>query len=81
MGAYKRAYARIRRLSAQMFTLGGNSTMVAVATIVSMPAATKAQQNVFALYHSNNPHRPPDGAVNTDHTKVSDYKNHENNCL
>ena len=31
---------------------GGNRTMVAAATIVSMAAAKKAQQNVFALYHS-----------------------------
>ena len=29
--------------------------MVAAATIVSMAAAKKAQQNVFALYHSYNP--------------------------
>ena len=35
-------------------TTGGNRTMVAVATIVSMVAAKKAQQNVFALYHSYN---------------------------
>ena len=28
--------------------------MVAAATIVSMAAAKKAQQNVFALYHSYN---------------------------
>ena len=33
---------------------GGNRTMVAAATIVSMAAAKKAQQNVFALYHSYN---------------------------
>ena len=33
---------------------GGNRTMVAAATIVSMAAAKKAQQNVFALYHSHN---------------------------
>ena len=32
----------------------GNRTMVAAATIVSMAAATKAQENVFALYHSYN---------------------------
>ena len=33
---------------------GGNRTMVAAAAIVSMAAAKKAQQNVFALYHSYN---------------------------
>ena len=33
---------------------GGNRTMVAAATIVNMAAAKKAQQNVFALYHSYN---------------------------
>ena len=33
---------------------GGNRTMVATATIVSMAAAKKAQQNVFALYQSYN---------------------------
>ena len=33
---------------------GGNRAMVAAATIVSMAAAKKAQQNVFALYHSYN---------------------------
>ena len=33
---------------------GGNRTMVAAATIVSMAAAKKAQQNVFTLYHSYN---------------------------
>ena len=33
---------------------GGNRTMVAAATIVLMAAAKKAQQNVFALYHSYN---------------------------
>ena len=33
---------------------GGNRTMVAAATIVSMAAAKKAQQNVFALYYSYN---------------------------
>ena len=33
---------------------GGNRTMVAAATIVSMAAAKKARQNVFALYHSYN---------------------------
>ena len=32
----------------------GDRTMVAAATIVSMAAAKKAQQNVFALYHSYN---------------------------
>ena len=32
----------------------GNRTMVAAATIVSMVAAKKAQQNVFASYHSYN---------------------------
>ena len=32
----------------------GNRTMVAAATIVSMAAAKKAQQNVFALYHAYN---------------------------
>ena len=32
----------------------GNRTMVAAATIVSMAAAKKAQQNVFAFYHSYN---------------------------
>ena len=32
----------------------GNRTMVATATIVSMAAAKKTQQNVFALYHSYN---------------------------
>ena len=31
---------------------GGNRTMVAAITIVSMAAAKKTQQNVFALYHS-----------------------------
>ena len=33
--------------------------MVAAATIVIMAAAKKAQQNVFALYHSYNQHNPP----------------------
>ena len=33
---------------------GGNRTMVAAVTIVSMAAAKKAQQIVFALYHSYN---------------------------
>ena len=33
---------------------GGNRKMVAAATIVSMATAKKAQQNVFALYHSYN---------------------------
>ena len=33
---------------------GGNSTMVAAATIVSIAAAKKAQQKDFALYHSYN---------------------------
>ena len=33
---------------------GGNRTMVAAVTIVSMAAAKKARQNVFALYHSYN---------------------------
>ena len=33
---------------------GGNRTMVAAATIVSMATAKKAQQNTFALYHSYN---------------------------
>ena len=33
---------------------GGNHTMVAAATIVSMAAAKKAQQSAFALYHSYN---------------------------
>ena len=33
---------------------GGNRTMVAAATIVSMAAPKKAQQNFFALYHSYN---------------------------
>ena len=33
---------------------GGDRTMVVAATIVSMAAAKKAQQNVFALYHSYN---------------------------
>ena len=33
---------------------GGDRTSVAAATIVSMAAAKKAQQNVFALYHSYN---------------------------
>ena len=33
---------------------GGNRTMVTAATIVSMATAKKAQQNVFALYHSYN---------------------------
>ena len=37
----------------QLYT-GGNRTMVAAATIVSMAAAKKAQQNVFALYHLYN---------------------------
>ena len=37
-----------------LYSLGGNRTMVAAATIVSMAAAKKAQQNVFALYHSYN---------------------------
>ena len=32
----------------------GNRTMVAAATIVSMAATKKAQQNVFALYHTYN---------------------------
>ena len=32
----------------------GNRTMVAAATIVSMAAAKKALQNIFALYHSYN---------------------------
>ena len=32
----------------------GNATMVAAATIVSMAAAKKVQQNVFALHHSYN---------------------------
>ena len=32
----------------------GNRTMVAAVTIVSMAAAKKARQNVFALYHSYN---------------------------
>ena len=36
-----------------MYT-GGNRTMDAAATIVSLAAAKKAQQNVFALYHSYN---------------------------
>ena len=36
------------------FHTGGNRTIVAAATIVSMAAAKKAQQNVFALYHSYN---------------------------
>ena len=34
--------------------IGGNRTMVAAATIVSMAAVKKAQQNVFALYYSYN---------------------------
>ena len=34
--------------------LGGNRTMVAAVTVVSVAAAKKAQQNVFALYHSYN---------------------------
>ena len=33
---------------------GGNRTMVAAATILSMTAVKKAQQIVFALYHSYN---------------------------
>ena len=33
---------------------GGDRTMVAAATIISIAAAKKAQQNVFALYHSYN---------------------------
>ena len=33
---------------------GGNRRMVAAATFVSMAAAKKAQQNIFALYHSYN---------------------------
>ena len=33
---------------------GGNRTMVAAATMVSMAAAKKAQQNVFASYHLHN---------------------------
>ena len=36
------------------FFTGVNRTMVAAATIVGMAAAKKAQQNVFALYHSHN---------------------------
>ena len=34
----------------------GNRTMVVAATIVIMAAVKKAQQNVFALCHSYNPH-------------------------
>ena len=41
-------------LFAQPVYTGGNRTMVAAATIVSMAAAKKAQHNVFALYHSYN---------------------------
>ena len=41
------------RFATVAFT-GGNRTMAAAATIVSMAAAKKAQQNVFALYHSYN---------------------------
>ena len=37
-----------------LYSLGGNRTLVVVATIVSMAAAKKAQQNAFALYHSYN---------------------------
>ena len=37
-----------------LLSTGGNRTMVAAATIVIMAAAKKAQQNVFALYHSYN---------------------------
>ena len=33
--------------------------MVAAATIIIMAVVKKAQQNVFALYHSFNPHNPP----------------------
>ena len=33
--------------------------MAASATIVIMAVAKKAQQKVFALYHSYNPHNPP----------------------
>ena len=33
---------------------GGNRMLVAAATIISMAAVKKAQQNVFALYHSYN---------------------------
>ena len=40
--------------SLPMNSTGGNRTMVAAATIVIMAAAKKAQQNVFALYHSYN---------------------------
>ena len=36
------------------YNTGGNCTMVAAATIVSMAAAKKVQQNVFDLYHSFN---------------------------
>ena len=42
------------RTSVVSYITGGNRTMVATATIVSMAAAKKAQQNVFALYHSYN---------------------------
>ena len=35
-----------------IYFTGGNRTMVAAATIVIMAEAEKAQQNVFALYHS-----------------------------
>ena len=38
----------------KLWNTGGNRTMVAAATIVSMAAAKKAQQNVFAFYHSYN---------------------------
>ena len=49
-------YWKIRTVNnlATVFYTGGNRTMVAAATIVSMAAAKKTQQNVFALYHSYN---------------------------
>ena len=43
-----------RLIDDDRWNTGGNRTMVAAATIVSMAAAKKAQQNVFVLYHSYN---------------------------
>ena len=42
------------KLHQQSIITAGNRTTVAAATIVSMAAAKKTQQNVFALYHSYN---------------------------
>ena len=44
------SYGQKSMIWIQSYT-GGNRTMVAAATIVSMAAAKKSQQNVFALYH------------------------------